>query len=208
MPSAAAPPRAPTATQALALPEPPQALVSLGEGDPPSAAPTYFPAEYAAGYLSDAEVAGCESMAVGLPPRVVDASLLRGMKQVRGAGPSVACSVWRMVALRGGVHQESRVLANSAHPAAFMLAPTPLTLTTAHLLQSDFVGHISNPTQHPMLACPTLASSPYPQHAVRLCGLHPQPALPARRALRRRHARRRRAAQPARAAAARPQRAG
>ncbi|KAL4859552.1 PAN2-PAN3 deadenylation complex catalytic subunit pan2 [Chlorella vulgaris] len=64
--------------QALTPPEPPTPLVSLGEEDPLSLAPTYFPWD-AAGLLSDVEP--FETVAVGLPPRVVDASLLKGMKQ-------------------------------------------------------------------------------------------------------------------------------
>lgn len=69
--------------QALTVPEPPTPLVSLGEDDPLSLAPTYFPAE-ANGLLSD--LGPFDAMAVGLPPRVVDASLLKGMKQVGGHG--------------------------------------------------------------------------------------------------------------------------
>jgi hypothetical protein len=70
--------------QALSVPEPPTPLVSLGEGDPLGAAPTYFPWD-GGGLLS--EVEAFESVAVGLPPRVVDPTLLKAMKQVGvGAG--------------------------------------------------------------------------------------------------------------------------
>lgn len=71
--------------------------MSLGEGDPPSAAPTYFPADYSAGYLSDADLQPFQTMAVGLPPRVVDAALLKGMKQVGGW-----VGLWGLGALGGG----------------------------------------------------------------------------------------------------------
>lgn len=63
----------------LAVPEPPTPLVSLTEDDPLSLAPAYFPMD-AAGLLSDVEP--YESVAVGLPPRVVDAALLKSMRQV------------------------------------------------------------------------------------------------------------------------------
>jgi hypothetical protein len=66
--------------QVLTPPEPPTPLVSLGEEDPLSLAPTYFPWD-SSGLLSDVEP--FETVAVGLPPRVVDASLLKGMKQVQ-----------------------------------------------------------------------------------------------------------------------------
>lgn len=61
------------------MPEPPTPLVSLTEDDPLSLAPAYFPMD-AAGLLSDVEP--YESVAVGLPPRVVDAALLKSMRQV------------------------------------------------------------------------------------------------------------------------------
>ncbi|KAL4432378.1 hypothetical protein ABPG77_001677 [Micractinium sp. CCAP 211/92] len=64
--------------QALVLPEPHTTLVSLSEEDPLCLAPTYFPMD-ASGLLSDVEP--FESVAVGLPPRVVDATLLKSMRQ-------------------------------------------------------------------------------------------------------------------------------
>ena len=54
-------------------------LVSLGEGDALSLAPTYHPPD---GTLAS-DVSAFETMAVGLPPRVVDPALLQGMKQAR-----------------------------------------------------------------------------------------------------------------------------
>lgn len=75
----------------LVPPEPLTPLVSLSEDDPLSLAPTYFPME-ANGLLSD--LGPYESMSVGLPPRVLDASLLKGMKQVgcrRWQGGAAGC---------------------------------------------------------------------------------------------------------------------
>lgn len=64
-------------------PEPPTPLVSLSEEDPLGLAPTFYSMD-ASGLLSDADLGPFESMSVGLPPRVVDAALLKGMKQVCG----------------------------------------------------------------------------------------------------------------------------
>ncbi|KAL4430743.1 hypothetical protein ABPG75_005999 [Micractinium tetrahymenae] len=64
--------------QVLTVPEPCTPLVSLSEADPLSLAPTYFPMD-STGLLSDVEP--FESVAVGLPPRVVDAALLKSMRQ-------------------------------------------------------------------------------------------------------------------------------
>ena len=69
--------------QSLTVPEPATPLVSLGEDDALSQAPTYF-AMHAGGLLSD--VAPHETMAVGLPPRTLDAALLKSVKQVGTAG--------------------------------------------------------------------------------------------------------------------------
>lgn len=82
----------------LAVPEPQAPLVSLTEEDPLSLAPTYFPMD-AVGLLSDVEP--FESVAVGLPPRVVDASLLKSMRQVGAAGGPGRVSGCMVAASRG-----------------------------------------------------------------------------------------------------------
>lgn len=100
------PPLAPL-PQALVLPEPHTTLVSLSEEDPLCLAPTYFPMD-ASGLLSDVEP--FESVAVGLPPRVVDATLLKSMRQV---GSWVEWNLARR--WRGGLWRQ-RFSCNKAYP--------------------------------------------------------------------------------------------
>ncbi len=123
------PPKLP---QVLTVPEPPTPLVSLGEDDPLSLAPTYFPAE-ANGLLSD--LGPFDGMAVGLPPRVVDASLLKGMKQVgregTGRGAGGCCGTdgaghFQQLALRALAFLHSPLCLQHLHinRGAFPIAPS------------------------------------------------------------------------------------
>ena len=115
-PQPAAPPVSRSPAQPLEPPEPHTPLVSLGEDDPLSQAPTYFPQD-ASGLLSD--VPAYESVAVGLPPRVVDASLMKSMRQAsrEGCGRWMPSNCWR-VAARTTVCRQRAVRSPHSHRPA------------------------------------------------------------------------------------------